>query len=163
MVTYEYVPDENTFKTLHFETYGKSGIRRVVPGEYLAADPKGRAVMAASTEKNKLVYVLTRHGQTDIAISSPLEANKPQTLVFFLLGLDVGYDNPMFATLEVDYSASEADPTDEAAETIRQTAASLRENLAEGTEITVIGHTDSTGSDGHNQTLSEQRAEADAA
>jgi splicing factor 3B subunit 3 len=120
MVTYEYVPDENTFKTLHFETYGKSGIRRVVPGEYLAADPKGRAVMAASTEKNKLVYVLTRHGQTDIAISSPLEANKPQTLVFFLLGLDVGYDNPMFATLEVDYSASEADPTDEAYNDIKK-------------------------------------------
>ena len=94
--------------------------RRVVPGEYLAADPKGRAVMAASTEKNKLVYVLTRHGQTDIAISSPLEANKPQTLVFFLLGLDVGYDNPMFATLEVDYSASEADPTDEAYNDIKK-------------------------------------------
>ena len=120
MVTYEYVPDENTFKTLHFETYGKSGIRRIVPGEYLAADPKGRAVMAASTEKNKLVYVLTRHGQTDIAISSPLEANKPQTLVFYLLGLDVGYDNPMFATLEVDYSASEADPTDDAYNDIKK-------------------------------------------
>lgn len=27
------------------ETYGKTGCRRVVPGHYLAADPKGRAVM----------------------------------------------------------------------------------------------------------------------
>jgi len=114
LVTYEYLSEEKTFKTVHFETYGKSGIRRVVPGEYLAADPKGRAIMLASTEKNKLVYILTRSGQTDIAISSPLEAHKPQTLVFCLIGLDVGYDNPMFATLEVDFSASESDPSGEA-------------------------------------------------
>lgn len=120
LVTYEYLPDEHTFKTVHFETYGKSGIRRVVPGEYLAADPKGRAIMVASTEKNKLVYILTRSGQTDIAISSPLEAHKPQTLVFCLVGLDVGYDNPMFATLEIDYSASEADPTNEAYNDIKK-------------------------------------------
>jgi splicing factor 3B subunit 3 len=59
------MPDERIFKTVHFETFGKSGIRRVVPGEYLAADPKGRAIMIASTEKNKLVYILTRSGQTD--------------------------------------------------------------------------------------------------
>ncbi|MBR8745106.1 OmpA family protein [Nocardiopsis sp. MG754419] len=58
------------------------------------------------------------------------------------------------------FEVDEAEPTDEAAETIRQTAASLRENLAEGTEITVIGHTDGTGSDDHNQTLSENRAES---
>jgi splicing factor 3B subunit 3 len=108
------VPDEQTFKTVHFETFGKSGVRRVVPGEYLAADPKGRAIMIASIEKNKLVYILTRSGQTDIAISSPLEAHKPQTLVYTLIGLDVGYDNPMFASLELDYSASETDPTGEA-------------------------------------------------
>ncbi|KAF3050035.1 pre-mRNA-splicing factor rse1 [Didymella keratinophila] len=120
LVTYEYVADEHAFKTVHFETYGKSGIRRVVPGEYLAADPKGRAIMVASTEKNKLVYILTRSGQTDIAISSPLEAHKPQTLVFCLVGLDVGYDNPMFATLEIDYSASESDPTGEAYDEIKK-------------------------------------------
>ncbi|RMZ73108.1 hypothetical protein GMOD_00009623 [Pyrenophora seminiperda CCB06] len=120
LVTYEYLPDEQTFRTVHFETFGKSGIRRVVPGEYLAADPKGRAIMIASTEKNKLVYILTRSGQTDIAISSPLEAHKPQTLVYCLIGLDVGYDNPMFATLEVDYSNSETDPTGEAYDEIKK-------------------------------------------
>lgn len=27
------------------ETFGKSGCRRIVPGQYLAIDPKGRAVM----------------------------------------------------------------------------------------------------------------------
>ncbi|KAF1952130.1 pre-mRNA-splicing factor rse1 [Byssothecium circinans] len=114
LVTYEYLPDEQQFKTVHFETFGKSGIRRVVPGEYLAVDPKGRAIMIASTEKNKLVYILTRSGQTDIAISSPLEAHKPQTLMYSLVGLDVGYDNPMFAALELDFSNAETDPTGEA-------------------------------------------------
>lgn len=106
LVTYEYLPEEQIFKTVHYETFGKSGIRRVVPGEYLAADPKGRAIMLASIEKNKLVYILTRSGQTDIAISSPLEAHKPSTLVFDLIALDVGFDNPMFAALEVTYSSA---------------------------------------------------------
>jgi splicing factor 3B subunit 3 len=27
------------------ETFGKSGCRRIVPGQYLAVDPKGRAIM----------------------------------------------------------------------------------------------------------------------
>lgn len=114
LVTYEYVHDENKLKTVHFETFGKSGIRRIIPGEHLAVDPKGRAIMVASLEKNKLVYILTRSGQTDIAISSPLEAHKPQTLVYHLIGLDVGYDNPVFAALELDYSSSEIDSTGEA-------------------------------------------------
>jgi splicing factor 3B subunit 3 len=119
-VTYEYDPEGQQFKTVHFETFGKSGIRRVVPGEYLATDPKGRAIMIASTEKNKLVYILTRSGQMDIAISSPLEAHKPQTLMYCLIGLDVGYDNPMFAALELDYSSAEADPTGEAVQELRK-------------------------------------------
>jgi splicing factor 3B subunit 3 len=113
-VTYEFDPEEQHFKTVHFETFGKSGVRRVVPGEYLAADPKGRAIMIASTEKNKLVYILTRSGQMDVAISSPLEAHKPHTLMYCLIGLDVGYDNPMFAAIELDYSSAETDPTGEA-------------------------------------------------
>lgn len=120
MVTYEYLPDQNKLKTVHFETFGKSQIRRVVPGEYLAVDPKGRAIMVASIEKNKLVYILTRSGQTDITISSPLEAHKPQTLVYYLLGLDVGYDNPVFAALELDFSQSDSDPTGIAYEEVQK-------------------------------------------
>lgn len=30
---------------VHQETFGKSGCRRIVPGQYLAVDPKGRAIM----------------------------------------------------------------------------------------------------------------------
>ncbi|KAL5371643.1 hypothetical protein DPSP01_014113 [Paraphaeosphaeria sporulosa] len=76
--------------------------------------------MIASVEKNKLVYILTRSGQTDIAISSPLEAHKPQTLVYCLIGLDVGYDNPMFAALELDFSSAETDPTGEAVQELQK-------------------------------------------
>lgn len=112
----EYVPSQNRFNRIHLETFGKSGIRRVVPGQYLAVDPKGRACLIASVEKNKLVYVLNRNAQAELTISSPLEAHKPHTLVFALAALDVGYENPIFAALEVDYSESDQDPTGQAYE-----------------------------------------------
>jgi splicing factor 3B subunit 3 len=102
------------------ETFGKSGVRRVIPGQYLAADPKGRACMIASVEKNKLVYVLNRNAQAELTISSPLEAHKPQTLVFALISLDVGYENPIFAALEVDYGDSDQDPSGQAYEEVEK-------------------------------------------
>jgi splicing factor 3B subunit 3 len=110
----EYVPSQNKFNRLHLETFGKSGVRRVIPGQYLAVDPKGRACLIASVEKNKLVYVLNRNAQAELTISSPLEAHKPQTLVFAMVALDVGYENPIFAALEVDYGECDQDPTGEA-------------------------------------------------
>ncbi len=59
--------------SVHQETYGKSGCRRIVPGQFVAADPKGRAVMIGAIEKNKLVYVLNRDSRARLTISSPLE------------------------------------------------------------------------------------------
>jgi splicing factor 3B subunit 3 len=41
----EYINANNAFSRVHLETFGKSGVRRIVPGEYVAVDPKGRAVM----------------------------------------------------------------------------------------------------------------------
>lgn len=35
----------NEWKSVHCETFGKTGCRRIVPGQYLAADPKGRAIL----------------------------------------------------------------------------------------------------------------------
>jgi splicing factor 3B subunit 3 len=90
-------------------------VRRVIPGQYLAADPKGRACLIASVEKNKLVYVLNRNAQAELTISSPLEAHKPGVLVLSLVALDVGYANPVFAALEIDYSEADQDPSGEAA------------------------------------------------
>ena len=92
----------------------------MIPGQYLAVDPKGRACLIASVEKNKLVYVLNRNAQAELTISSPLEAHKPQTLVFALVGLDVGYENPVFAVLEVDYTESDQDPTGQAFEELEK-------------------------------------------
>lgn len=92
----------------------------MIPGQYLAVDPKGRACLIASVEKNKLVYVLNRNAQAELTISSPLEAHKPQTLVFALVGLDVGYENPVFAALEVDYTESDQDPTGQAFEEVEK-------------------------------------------
>ena len=39
----EYNASKNTLERVHMETFGKSGCRRIVPGQYLAIDPKGRA------------------------------------------------------------------------------------------------------------------------
>jgi splicing factor 3B subunit 3 len=48
IVILEYNPEKNVFDKVHQETYGKSGCRRVIPGEYLAVDPKGRAIMLSN-------------------------------------------------------------------------------------------------------------------
>ena len=47
----EYDSEGQRFVKLHQETFGKTGCRRIVPGEYLAADPKGRAIMIGAVEK----------------------------------------------------------------------------------------------------------------
>ena len=89
---------------MHQETFGKTGARRIVPGEYLAVDPKGRACMIGAVEKQKLVYVLNRDSAANLTISSPLEAHKSHNIVFSITGLDCGFDNPVFAAIELDYS-----------------------------------------------------------
>ncbi|KAG0170726.1 Splicing factor 3B subunit 3 [Apophysomyces sp. BC1034] len=116
IVILEYNPIKNTFDKVHQETYGKTGCRRIVPGQYLATDPKGRAVMIGAVEKQKLVYILNRDSAAKLTISSPLEAHKSHTLIHHIVGLDVGFENPVFAALEVDYSDIDTDPTNEALE-----------------------------------------------
>eukprot|EP00124_Ichthyophonus_hoferi_P002448 Ihof_evm8s167 gene=Ihof_evmTU8s167 len=117
----EYDADRNLLEKVHEETFGKSGCRRIVPGQYLAVDPKGRAVMIASVEKQKLVYILNRDQKARLTISSPLEAHKSHAILFHVVGLDVGFENPVFACLELDYSEADEDPTQEALQEARQT------------------------------------------
>jgi splicing factor 3B subunit 3 len=90
------------FKKVHEETFGKTGCRRIVPGQMLAKDPKGRAVMIGAIERNKLVYVLNRDVHANLTISSPLEANNAHTLCYDICGVDVGFENPLFACIEVN-------------------------------------------------------------
>ncbi|GAA6004559.1 hypothetical protein JCM10207_000934 [Rhodosporidiobolus poonsookiae] len=111
IVVLEYDPANNVFNKLHQETYGRSGSRRIIPGQYLATDPKGRAVMIGAMEKSKLVYILNRDAAANLTISSPLEAHKPRAIIHSIIGVDVGFENPLFAALEVDYTEADQDPT----------------------------------------------------
>lgn len=121
IVILEYIPSKNHFEKIHQETFGKSGCRRIVPGQYLAIEPKGRAVMIGAIEKQKLVYILNRDSEARLTISSPLEAHKSNTLVYHMVEVDEGFHNPMFACLEIDYEEADSDPTGEAAQKTQQT------------------------------------------
>ncbi|KAJ1927861.1 pre-mRNA-splicing factor rse1 [Tieghemiomyces parasiticus] len=116
LIILEYMPPTNAFRRVQMETFGKSGVRRSVPGEYLAVDPRGRALLTAAVEKQKLAYILNRDATAALTISSPLEAHRAHTLVFSCVALDVGFENPVFACLEVDYGEADEDPTGEALE-----------------------------------------------
>lgn len=121
IVILEYIPAKNQFEKVHQETFGKSGCRRIVPGQYLAIDPKGRAIMVGAVEKQKLVYIMNRDSEARLTISSPLEAHKSNTLVYHMVGVDVDFANPMFACLEIDYEEADSDATGEAASKTQQT------------------------------------------
>ena len=56
------------------------------------------------------MYVLNRDSKNNVTISSPLEAHKSQTIVLTTEGLDVGYDNPIFACLELNYAEADRGP-----------------------------------------------------
>lgn len=104
IVILSYSKDKHAFVKVHQETFGKSGLRRIVPGQYVAVDPKGRACCIAAVEKQKFVYVLNRDSAANLTISSPLEAHKSHTINFCTVGLDCGFDNPVFAAIELDYA-----------------------------------------------------------
>lgn len=100
----------NDWKIVHCETFGKTGCRRIVPGQFLAVDPKGRAIMIGALEKQKFVYVMNRDSANRLTISSPQEAHKADTFTFSMCGVDVGFDNPMFACIEVEKAELDASP-----------------------------------------------------
>ena len=52
----------------------------------------------------QMVYVLNRDSAANLTISSPLEAHKSHTITFAICGMDQGFDNPMFAAIELDYA-----------------------------------------------------------
>ena len=80
---------------------------------YSALRPKRRCQRNISEYHQ--VYILNRDGSARLTISSPLEAHKSNTIVYHIVGVDVGFENPTFACLEIDYEESDSDPTGEAA------------------------------------------------
>ncbi|KAG6958278.1 hypothetical protein JG688_00010582 [Phytophthora aleatoria] len=114
-------PTSSRFEARQSETYGKTGCRRITPGQYLAADPKGRAVLIGAVEKQQLVYVMNRDASSRLTISSPLEAHRSNAIHLGVVGLDVGFENPIFACLELDYAEADADPSGQAAREVVKT------------------------------------------
>ena len=94
---------KETFVKVHQETYGKTGCRRIVPSEYIACDPTGRAIMIGAIEKQKFVYILTRDSNGAMTISSPLEAHKSKTICYGMCSVNDHYENPQFVCIEVEY------------------------------------------------------------
>lgn len=94
---------ETSCAVVHCVTFGKTACRRDTPGQYVATDPAGRAVMVTAIEKRKLVYVLNRDAAGKPTIASPLEAHRTRTIAFDTTGLDNGHGNPIFAVLELQY------------------------------------------------------------
>lgn len=62
-------------------------------------------------EKQKFVYIMNRDANNKLTISSPLEAHKSETIIFSVVGVDVGFDNPIFAMIELEYKEADQDPT----------------------------------------------------
>ncbi|KAI8321068.1 splicing factor 3b, subunit 3 [Martensiomyces pterosporus] len=112
----EYNAEAKRFATVQYQEFGRSGLRRLLPGQYVASDPRGRAVMIAGIERSKLVYIISRDSDASLLMGSPLEANKAQTFCFDAVGVDVGYENPVFATIETSYADIDGDPTGQALE-----------------------------------------------
>jgi len=65
----------------------------------------------AAVEKQKFVYIMNRDANNKLTISSPLEAHKSETIIFSVVGVDVGFDNPIFAMIELEYKEADQDPT----------------------------------------------------
>eukprot|EP01038_Epipyxis_sp_PR26KG_P011576 gene11576-15501_t len=110
----------NDWKIVHCEVFGKTGCRRIVPGQYLAADPKGRSLLIAGVEKQKFVYVMNRDGAGKLTISSPLEAHKSETILFSVVGVDVGFENPVYAMIELEYTEADQDSSGVSAQEVEK-------------------------------------------
>jgi len=98
--------DNNTNTEPSVVTFGKTGCRRTTPGQYVAADPHGRAVWIGAVEQGKLVQVVHVDATNNPSI---LTANRSRCLTMAMVALDVGLDNPRVACLECTYADLESD------------------------------------------------------
>lgn len=93
-----------SLKTLINEPLTRSGIRRLSPISHIEIDLHGRCILLSAVEKNKLCFVLNDTGEDGLKIQSPLEAVRPHMLTLDTTSCDVQYDNPCFASIEIDTS-----------------------------------------------------------
>lgn len=84
-------------------THGRSGNRRSIPGQMIAVDPRGRALITAALESKKFAHSIGR-SEDKLSLSSPLESHRPGHLCQNLIALDSGIEHhPAFATIEFDF------------------------------------------------------------
>ena len=57
---------------------------------------------------------MNRDNVARLTISPPLEAHKSHTICYSVFGVDCGFDNPIFAAIELDYSEADLDSTGQA-------------------------------------------------
>jgi splicing factor 3B subunit 3 len=62
-------------------------------------------------ERAKFVYILNRDQASKLTISSPLDAHRNHTICMDVVSMDVGFENPLFASIEVDFHESDTDHT----------------------------------------------------
>lgn len=109
LVILEFDTEKLQFIPLFQEPHSKNGLRRTSPGEYICVDPHNRAILISAIERNKLVYKVQSNDEGKLELSSPLETFSKHTLTLQMCAMDTGFENPMFAAIECDYSASQED------------------------------------------------------
>ncbi|KAI3638541.1 hypothetical protein MIR68_003039 [Amoeboaphelidium protococcarum] len=125
LVILQYNEQTGEFLVVRNESYGKVGINRGIPSEYLAVDPHGRCCLISALEYQKFAFILSLQQQThmndgdqeqqmesirsEVYLSSPLSCHRRGVVVFDLCALHVGYENPVFASIEYNQPESGRD------------------------------------------------------
>lgn len=79
--------------------HSKPALRRLTPGEYLYAEPRGRAILVAAIERDLLVYKVEPQNQS-VALLSPLTVAANNVITLTMCALDTNYENPMWVAIE---------------------------------------------------------------
>lgn len=104
MVVAEFKESMSMFVPLVQEPHSKNGLSRLNLGEYLCVNPKNRALMVSAIERNKLVYKVEMENAAGLLeLLSPIEVSSKNILTLLVCALDTGYENPLWAAIEVDY------------------------------------------------------------
>lgn len=112
------------------EPHSKSALRRLTPGEYLCVEPRGRAMLVGAIERDALAYKVDMDDTKEsLALSSPLTVATKAHLTLCMCALDTSYENPMWAAIEIDYSAYDHKTYDSATAPLQLTYYELDQGL----------------------------------
>ncbi|KAG9390157.1 CPSF A subunit region [Carpediemonas membranifera] len=99
---YAYDAAAGEFKCRASHPYGRTGCRRTVPGQFIAAQPSGDMVMVAAVEEAKVFYHVSADEQ--YTLSAVQASNRPRTLTYDVAALETAPGQPaLFAAIEATY------------------------------------------------------------